>query len=146
MLEAMSGYLSTHLPVDEWAARLGEQPARNTVALVGIASVLFYAAEREKNKNVDDIWDALVYCTTNLSVGYCDIFAQTTVGKIVGSALMTVGPALAARMLDGPAASKPDPKEAEAAQTQRDRLQRETLETLRQILARLESASPPASL
>ena len=118
-------------PIDEWAARLTGNPARNALALLGISTLVFYAAERKRNPKVNDIWDALVYTTTCMSVGYADIFARTPVGKVVGSAIMTLGPSMAAKVLDGPA-SPPD-----------DSVQRETLETLKKILARLE-AQPPA--
>ncbi len=47
------------------------------------------------------MWDAMVYCSTCLSVGYGDIFAKTPMGKVLGSALMTIGPAVAAGTLDG---------------------------------------------
>jgi hypothetical protein len=59
-------------------------------------------------------------------VGYGDIFAKTPLGKILGSALMTIGPAMASRTMDGPASER------------RDEVQEEVLATLRGILARLE--------
>jgi hypothetical protein len=88
---------------------------------------VFYLAERGRNPKVNDIWDALVYTSTCLSVGYGDIFARTPIGKILGSALMTIGPAMAAKTLDGPARGR------------QDQTQQQILETLRQILARLEA-------
>jgi hypothetical protein len=115
------------VPLDDWAAKLGDNPCRNTAALVAASSVLFYAAERGKNPKVNDIYDALVYCSTCVSVGYGDIFAKTPVGKMLGSTLMTIGPAMAARTLNGP-----------AAETRRDATQDEVLSTLKQILAKLE--------
>jgi hypothetical protein len=50
-------------------------PPCNTAALVALSSLLFYAAEREYNSKVNDEFDAEVYCSTCLSVGY-DIFAK----------------------------------------------------------------------
>jgi hypothetical protein len=117
--------------VDEWAAKLTEKPLQNAVALVALSSVLFYLAERGRNPKVRDIYDAMIYCSTNMSVGYSDIFAKTPLGKLVGTAVMTIGPAMAARTLDGP-------RSATAADTQS-----QVLETLRQILAALK---PPAAV
>src|SRR3954462_12304003 len=87
--------------LDRWAARLGESPCRNTAGLGGLSAVLFYVLEKERNPKVNDVWDAMVYCSTCLSVGYGDIFAKTPLGKILGSALMTIGPSMAARLADG---------------------------------------------
>lgn len=109
--------------------KLGESPGRNSVTLVGLSAVLFYLFEKNRNPKVNDVWDAMVYCSTCLSVGYGDIFAKTPLGKILGSALMTVGPALSGKALDG------------AGEKRRDALQEQTLETLRQILAKLEEHS-----
>ena len=115
------------LPIDRWASTLDQAPCRNAAALVGASSLLFYALERGHNPKVNDVFDAMVYTSTCLSVGYGDIFAKTPLGKVLGSALMTIGPALAAKTLDGPAADR------------RDAVQAEVLETLKQILAKLEA-------
>ena len=120
------------VPLDQWAARIGDHPCTNAAALVGASSVLFYAAERGRNPKVKDIFDAMVYTSTCLSVGYGDIFAKTPLGKVLGTALMTIGPAVAAKTLDGPAADR------------RDAVQAEMLETLKQILTRLEKERSPA--
>lgn len=72
------------------------------VLAVLAGSALFYAAERGKNPKVSTFHDALVYVSTNLSVGYSDILAKTPAGKSIGSVLMTYGPALAARVFDPP--------------------------------------------
>src|SRR2546423_10864852 len=111
--------------LDRWAAKLGEAPCRNTTALVGLSAVLFYVFEKNKNPKVNDVWDAMVYCSTCLSVGYGDIFAKTPLGKILGSTLMTMGPAMAAKTLDG------------ETDGHRDAVQEEVLETLRKILAKI---------
>ncbi|MEA2736558.1 MAG: voltage-gated potassium channel [Humisphaera sp.] len=110
--------------VDDWAQKLTEKPAQNTAAMLSAATVLFYLAERGHNPKVRDLYDAAVYCSTNISVGYCDIFAQTPAGKMIGSALMAIGPAMAPRMLDG---ARPP-----GAGTQE-----EILATLRDILGKL---------
>ena len=117
------------LPLDEWAATLSTQPARNSMGLIGLAAVVFYAAEKNHNPKVNDFWDALVYTSTCISVGYADIFPKTPVGKIIGSALMTVGPALAAKALDGPAAGK------------QEVVQEKILDALNGILAELKATS-----
>jgi hypothetical protein len=123
--------LPEDLPIDRWAAALGEKPCRNTLALVGLSSVLFYAAEKHHNPKVNDIWDAMVYCSTCLSVGYGDIFARTPIGKILGTALMTIGPAISGAALDGPADER------------RDATQEEILQTLRRILEHLQPQTAP---
>jgi hypothetical protein len=69
-------------------------------ALAGAAA--FYAAERGQNPKVASFYDALIYVSTNLSVGYSDILAKTEAGKAIGAMLMAYGPALAARVFDEP--------------------------------------------
>src|SRR5215213_5171600 len=77
-------------------------PMGTTVSTVIVASWLFYRAEKGHNPKVTSFYDALVYVSTCLSVGYSDIFAKTPAGKSIGTALMTFGPAMAARFLDEP--------------------------------------------
>ena len=134
-LAAFGLKIPERLPVDEWAAKLADHPARNVTGFVALATVLFYAAERGKNPKVKDIYDAMIYCTTNISVGYSDIFAQTPAGKVIGSMLMTLGPALAAKALDGPKDGRPAGQD--------DRRQEQILETLQEILEHLK-AQPQA--
>jgi hypothetical protein len=128
-LAAFGIQIPESLNLEERAAKLTENPCQSTVAMVTAAAVLFYMAERVHNPKVNDIYDALVYCSTNISVGYSDIFARTPVGKLVGTALMTFGPAMSGRTLDGP--KKPD------------ELQQQMLATLKEIAAKLESAPAP---
>src|SRR5438105_12536756 len=94
--------------LERWAGKLAESPSRNTATLVGASTVLFYLLEKNRNPKVNDVWDAMVYCSTCLSVGYGDIFAKTPLAKLLGSALMTIGPAMAARTLDGQADERRD--------------------------------------
>jgi Ion channel len=115
------------LDLEQWAGKLGESPCRNTVTLVGLSAVMFYLVEKNHNPKVNDVWDAMVYCSTCLSVGYGDIFAKTPLGKILGSALMTLGPNLSGRTLEG------------EGEKRRDELQEQTLQTLRKILSTLEA-------
>ena len=79
-----------------------KDPMGTTATTVLVASWLFYKAEKGHNPKVTSFYDALVYVSTNLSVGYCDIFAKTPAGKTIGSLLMTAGPAMATRFLDEP--------------------------------------------
>jgi voltage-gated potassium channel len=79
-----------------------EDPMNAVVFTVLLGAAAFYAAERHDNPKVTSFYDALVYVSTNLSVGYSDIFAKTEAGKAIGSTLMTYGPALAARVFDVP--------------------------------------------
>jgi hypothetical protein len=128
-LAAFGVKLPETLPFDKVAERLDASPCRNAAAVVGAGSVLFYLLERGRNPKVNDVFDAMVYTSTCLSVGYGDIFAKTPLGKLLGSTLMTVGPALASKALDGPAVAR------------RDATQAEVLETLKQILNRLEKTA-----
>ena len=121
------------LPIDAWASKLTHQPARNNAAIVLASSIVFYIAERDHNPKVNEFYDALIYCSTCLSVGYGDIFAKTPIGKLIGTTLMTYGPALTGAALDGPR----DPK-ADAAQ-------QKILETLSSILQRLPEKTATAS-
>ena len=110
------------------SSALDQSPMASTAAVVGASTVLFYALERGRNPKVNDIFDAMVYTSTCLSVGYGDIFAKTPLGKVLGSTLMTFGPALAARTLDG------------AETEQRHAVQTEVLGTLKRILESLEAS------
>jgi len=131
-LEAFGLSLPESFPLDKWAAQLRDNPCRNTLAVAAASSLVFFAAERGRNPKVNDIYDALVYCTTCLSVGYADIFAKTPIGKVLGSVLMTLGPALSNSALDGPGAHR------------HDQTQEEMLATLKQILAKLQAPTDPA--
>ena len=93
--------------LDRVHARLRELQAREpmtaTALTVLLGAAAFYAAERKDNPKVASFHDAVVYASTNISVGYSDILARTPLGKLVGSLLMTYGPALATRAFDAPA-------------------------------------------
>jgi Ion channel len=83
-------------------AHVDRDPLQATLATVLGSAILFYRAEHGVNPKVKRFEDALVYCSTSISVGFSDIFAQTPTGKMIGSFLMTLGPALAPRALDAP--------------------------------------------
>src|SRR5882762_7704639 len=131
-LELFGIKLPERFDLEEWAASLRNKPAQNTAIFASAAAVVFYYAERGHNPKVNDYYDALVYCTTNLSVGYSDIFARTPLGKLVGSVLMTFGPALSGAALDGP-------KKEETDDTQK-----QVLVTLQKILEHLEAQNSRA--
>jgi hypothetical protein len=136
-LLALGLILPDDFSLDALMARVGDHPGRNTVAAVVAGALLFYAAEKHRNPKVNDVWDAAVYASTCLSVGYGDIFAKTPLGKIIGTTLMTLGPALSGAALDGPTKARHE----ESKQTQE-----QILITLQQILARLKPAGEDASL
>src|SRR5262245_24556784 len=125
-LVALGIPIPAEMPIERWAASLTDSPCRNNFAIVGLSSLLFLAAEKNHNPKVRDIYDAMVYTSTCLSVGYGDIFARTPVGKVIGTILMTIGPALSGAALDGPANER------------RDETQEQILDTLQQILQRLQ--------
>jgi voltage-gated potassium channel len=94
-----------------------EDPMNAVVLTVLLGSAAFYAAERGKNPKITSFYDALTYVSTNLSVGYSDIFAKTEAGKTIGSALMAYGPALASRVFDPPLEASNRAADAERSET-----------------------------
>lgn len=127
-LAAFGVRIPDRLPsLDACTARLADAPATNAAAAVVAGGLLFYLAERGRNPKVNDIWDAMIYTSTCLSVGYSDVFARTPAGKMIGTTLMTLGPALTSRALDGRGSS------ADA------RSDPEILATLRAILDQLRA-------
>jgi hypothetical protein len=133
-LAAFGVQIPERVSLDDWSASLAEQPFENTAKIVAVTSVLFYLAERGHNPKVNSIYDASVYCSTCLSVGYADIFARTPVGKMIGTFLMTIGPSISGKATDG----RPDHAPAH--------LQEQILSTLREIAAKLpQQPQPPES-
>jgi voltage-gated potassium channel len=108
-----------------------------TVVVLG-GSYLFYLAEKGRNPKCNSFWDALVFITTCLSVGYDDVFARTDAGKALASFVMTFGPALAASALDPPANEKPEP--AAATNPEAIEVQRAILAKLSAILEALKAS------
>jgi len=84
---------------------IASDPFDATVVTVLGGSFLFYVAERGVNPKVTSFWDALVFISTCLSVGYADIFAKTPAGKAIAAAVMTFGPAMSGAILEAPARS-----------------------------------------
>jgi hypothetical protein len=116
-------------------------PMGTVVATVLGSAWLFFKAERGHNPKVKSYYDALVYVSTNLSVGYSDIFARTSRGKAIGSVLMTYGPAMTSKIFDAPAPAAPA---AEATATAAARSP-EVLARLDRILALLDERRRAAS-
>jgi hypothetical protein len=114
-------------------------PMGSVLATVLGGAWLFYKAERGHNPKVKSYYDALVYVSTNLSVGYSDIFAKTPRGKAIGTALMTYGPAMAAKIFDTPTAPAPAPAPAVAAAPAALLGSKDVLDRLDRILAVLEA-------
>jgi hypothetical protein len=126
-LAAFGVQIPDRVQLDEWSAKLAGRPARNTFVTVAAGAMLFYHFERGRNPRVREFADALLYCSTCLTVGYAEVQPVTTAGKLLGSLLQTYGPSLANRMVDGPTGSG---------------TQHEILATAREILAKLEAAAP----
>ena len=122
-----------------------KDPMGSVLATVLGGAWMFYKAERGHNPKVKSYYDALVYVSTNLSVGYSDIFAKTPRGKAIGSALMTYGPAMAAKIFDAPAAP-PAPAPVAAPVVPPHVSSQAVLDKLDRILAVLEANRAQAGL
>jgi hypothetical protein len=100
--------------LDSWAevkrelrAGMNKDPLDALAVTVLGGSFLFYMAEKDENPKVTSYVDALLFISTCLSVGYADVFAKTQAGKAIATAVMTIGPAMAAKALDPPAPAEP---------------------------------------
>ena len=83
--------------------QVDRDPMDAALSTVLIGSLLFYVAERNENPKVNTFYDALLYCATDLNVGYSQVHPVTPAGKAIGAALMTYGPALVTGIFDKPA-------------------------------------------
>lgn len=95
-------------------------------------SYLFYLAEKGHNPKVDSYFDALVFVSTSLSVGYADMFARTKAGQAIAAALMTFGPALSGAVLE-------EPSKVPALNDEQLAIQRKILDKLDAILGELKA-------
>ncbi|MDI1442997.1 ion channel [Polyangium sp. 6x1] len=75
------------------------------VSVLG-GAYLFWLAEKDKNPRCRTFWDAVVFVSTCLSVGYDNKFAETESGKALAAFLMTFGPSVAANAFAPPAAAQ----------------------------------------
>jgi voltage-gated potassium channel len=123
---------SAHLYAREKQA---EDPMKAVAFTVLAGAAAFYAAEREHNPKINSFYDALIYVSTNLSVGYSDVFAETEAGKAIGSALMAYGPALASRVFDLPNEARERVQEGERSEA----ALRDISDKLERILVELQT-------
>jgi len=114
-----------------------EDPFDATVATVLGGAFLFYVAEKGHNPKVQTYWDALVFVSTCMSVGYADVFARTPAGKAIASAIMTFGPAMTGALLDRPRAESAADDGAAA------QIRSVIVDKLDAILAELRAAALP---
>lgn len=77
-------------------------PLEAMALLVASSAGLLYLAEVGRNEKIRSYWDALHYVATSLSVGYANLFPETSFGKALGALLMLVGPAISSRALNPP--------------------------------------------
>lgn len=139
-LQALGIPVPDDIPFEEWALQLRSNPTRNLATLIAVSTVAFYLLERRRNPEVQDIWDSLIYSATSLSVGYAKMHPVTPGGKILGSVIQTIGPAMAASALEPPRPPVAPAIGPPAAPD--DGVQREILETLKRILDRLDTMAP----
>ena len=115
---------------------IARDPFDATIVTVLGGSFLFYVAEKGHNPKVTSYWDALVFISTCLSVGYADIFARTPAGKAIASAVMTFGPAMSGALLEPPAAREGPEGGANA---QKSEASPQLLEVQRAIVDKLDA-------
>ena len=100
--------------------RFAQDPMGSVLTTVLGASNLFFRAEKGHNPKVTSYFDALVYVSTCVSVGYADIFPKTATGKALASALMAFGPSIAAAALEPRAQDRtPEPADPKLLEVQR---------------------------
>jgi hypothetical protein len=130
-----NGYQAVKREIKELVAK---DPFDATVVTLLGGAFLFFLAEKGKNPKVTTYWDALLFISTCLSVGYADVFARTPAGKAIAAAVMTLGPALTGAVFEGPAAEK------ERAEKEAAAVQQAIVGTLGEILAELRASRPSA--
>jgi hypothetical protein len=119
---------------------IASDPLEANLVTVAGGAYLFYLAEKGKNPKVQTYWDALVFVSTCMSVGYADVFARTPAGKAIASAIMTIGPALSGALLDEP--KSPAESAPQAQEDERIAIQRVIVDKLDAILSELRANRP----
>jgi voltage-gated potassium channel len=109
---------------------VGSDPIGSMASTVFLGGLLFYEAEREHNPKVSSLSDALVFVSSCVSGGYSEIFAKTEKGKLIATALQTVGPAMSSKALEAPRAPP-------GSETTRGQV--ELLETQKQLVGKLDA-------
>jgi len=87
---------------DRLREAIAKDPLDALAITVAGGALLFWIAERDQNPRCRRFEDALVFISTCLNVGYAQVFAVTPAGKAIATAVMTVGPAMAAAALNPP--------------------------------------------
>lgn len=126
----------------QWIRReAAKDPLDAILGVSAAGTLMFYLAEKGHNPKCESLADAAVFVTTSLSVGYDNKFPVTPTGKAIASLLQIVGPALAAKALDPPAAEAPAPAATDNTQAVVERL-----DAILEILKRSpNSPSAPAA-
>lgn len=114
---------------------VNKDPIDSLLLTVAGGTLLFYYAEKGRNERIVTPWDALEYISTALSVGYSQIFPVTPGGKAIAAAVMSFGPALAAKALDAPSAGEEPAVQLSAEQLRVQKLILEKLEKLAGVAA-----------
>src|SRR5262245_10488770 len=94
------GYDTVKQSIRTWAK---DDPFDALIATVVGGGIAFWLAERETNPNCATPYDAILYASTALSVGYDNLFPTTPAGHTIASFIQTFGPALANAAFDPPA-------------------------------------------
>jgi hypothetical protein len=87
-------------------SELSRDPIDAVLGFTASVAWLFYQAERYENPKVTSYYDALMYVSTSLSVGYHDVFPRTPAGKIIAAVVHALGPAMATSTLEAPAGAE----------------------------------------
>ena len=135
--EGLMGARGGNIGYDTWKSGFREIVQRDPIdtLLVSVlgGAYLFWLAEKDANPKCRTFWDAAVFVSTCLSVGYDNKFAVTDAGKALATFLMTFGPAVAAATLAPPAAQQNEESAAAARATA------ESIELQKAIVAKLEA-------
>jgi voltage-gated potassium channel len=129
----------------ELKSAVAKDPFDATVVTVFGGAFLFYMAEKGKNPKVTSYWDALVFISTCLSVGYHDVFARTPGGKAIATAVMTIGPALSGAIFEGGETERAEKTRAEEEAVKVQQAIASTLgEILKELRAQTSSSRAPS--